>query len=125
MEIRMFTVGPVQENCFIGRAEGSRRGFVIDPGDEPELLTGGIEKLGATVEAILLTHTDVDHVGAVAPLAKVAVNVAMSSLSTASRRSLTGTRWLRSTAALSTLTGLKIAESTPLLITVVFSGSMS
>ena len=43
---------------------------MIDPGDNGEQLLDAIEKLGATVEAILITHTDVDHVGAVAPLAK-------------------------------------------------------
>jgi len=70
VDVRAFTVGPFQENTFILRADGSDRALVVDPGDEPELLTSGIEKLGATVDAILITHTDVDHVGAVAPLAK-------------------------------------------------------
>jgi hydroxyacylglutathione hydrolase len=70
VDVRAFTVGPFQENTFILRADGSDRALLIDPGDEPELLTGAIEKLGATVDAILITHTDVDHVGAVAPLAK-------------------------------------------------------
>jgi len=40
MDVRMFTVGPVQENCFIARAEGSDRGLVIDPGDEADKLAG-------------------------------------------------------------------------------------
>jgi hydroxyacylglutathione hydrolase len=70
VDVRAFTVGPFQENTFIVRADGSDRALVIDPGEEPELITGGIEKLGATVDAILITHTDVDHVGAVAPVAK-------------------------------------------------------
>ena len=70
MEIRMFTVGPVQENCFIGRREGSSRAFVVDPGDEADKLIGAIEELGLEIDAILLTHTHFDHVGAVAPLAR-------------------------------------------------------
>ena len=70
MDVRAFTVGPFQENTYILRRDGSDRAVVIDPGDEPELLLGAIEKLGATVEAILITHTHVDHVGAVAPVAK-------------------------------------------------------
>jgi glyoxylase-like metal-dependent hydrolase (beta-lactamase superfamily II) len=70
MEIRMFTVGPVQENCFIGRQEGSQRAFVVDPGDEADMLIGVVEQLELEVEAILLTHTHFDHVGAVAPLAR-------------------------------------------------------
>ena len=70
MDVRAFTVGPFQENTFILRRDGSDHAVVVDPGDEPELLIGAIEKLGVAVDAILVTHTDVDHVGAVAPLAK-------------------------------------------------------
>jgi len=70
MEVRGETVGLVQENCFIARRDGGDRAIVIDPGDEPARLLGVIEELGVTVDAILLTHTHFDHVGAVAPLAK-------------------------------------------------------
>ncbi len=70
IDVRMFTVGPVQENCFIVRAKGSDRALVIDPGEEAERLLKAIEALGIrTVDAILLTHTHFDHVGAVAPVA--------------------------------------------------------
>jgi hydroxyacylglutathione hydrolase len=70
VDVRAFTVGPFQENTFILRRDGSDRALVIDPGDEPDLLLGAIEQLGVTVDAILVTHTDIDHVGAVAPLAR-------------------------------------------------------
>jgi hydroxyacylglutathione hydrolase len=70
VDVRTFTVGPFQENTFIVRRDGSDRALVIDPGDEADRLLEAIEKLGVTVDAILITHTDVDHVGAVAPLAK-------------------------------------------------------
>jgi len=70
MEIRMLTVGPVQENCFIARRDGSDEALVVDPGDEAEKLAGVIAELGLDVKAILLTHTHFDHVGAVAPLAR-------------------------------------------------------
>ena len=70
MDVRMFTVGPVAENCFVARRAGSDRAVVVDPGDEPDRLLHAIEALGVTVEAILLTHTHFDHVGAVAPLAR-------------------------------------------------------
>ena len=66
----MFTVGPVQENCFVVRRDGSDRALVIDPGDEAERLLGAIDELGAKVDAILLTHTHFDHIGAVAPVAR-------------------------------------------------------
>ncbi len=71
IDVRMFTVGPVQENCFFVRNQGSDTAVVVDPGDEPEKLMSALDALGIpTVDAILLTHTHFDHVGAVAPLAK-------------------------------------------------------
>jgi len=66
----MFTVGPVAENCFIARRDGSDRAVVIDPGDEADRILGAVTELGLTVEAVLLTHTHFDHVGAVAPVAR-------------------------------------------------------
>src|SRR4051794_9812196 len=70
MDVRMFTVGPVAENCYIFRRDGSDRALIIDPGEEPEKLLGAIDELGVTLDGILLTHTHFDHVGAVAPVAK-------------------------------------------------------
>ncbi len=71
MEVKSFTVGPIQENCFIFRAEGSARGLIVDPGEEADRLLGALDEMGITeLEAILLTHTHFDHVGAVAPIAK-------------------------------------------------------
>jgi hydroxyacylglutathione hydrolase len=70
MDVRMFTVGPLQENCYLVRREGSDRCLLIDPGDEPDKLQSAMEELGVQPEAILLTHTHFDHIGAVAPLAR-------------------------------------------------------
>ncbi len=71
IDVRMFTVGPVQENTFIVRLKGSDRAVIVDPGDEADRLLEAIDGLGiAQLEAILLTHTHFDHVGAVAPVAK-------------------------------------------------------
>ncbi|MDQ6821382.1 MAG: MBL fold metallo-hydrolase [Actinomycetota bacterium] len=71
IDVRMFTVGPLQENCFVVRARDASSAIVVDPGDEPEKLLAAIGRLGIeTVEAILVTHTHFDHIGAVAPLAR-------------------------------------------------------
>ncbi len=71
IDARMFTVGPVQENCFVVRERGASSALIVDPGEEPERLLGAIAELGIdSVEAILITHTHFDHIGAVAPLAR-------------------------------------------------------
>jgi hydroxyacylglutathione hydrolase len=70
MDVRSFTVGPVQENCHVARLDGGDQAIVIDPGDEAEVLIDAIGRLGVEVAAILLTHTHFDHVGAVAPGAR-------------------------------------------------------
>jgi hydroxyacylglutathione hydrolase len=70
MDVRMFTVGPVQENSFLVRRDGADRALLVDPGDEAPKLLGAIEALGVGLDAILLTHTHFDHVGAVAPVAR-------------------------------------------------------
>jgi hydroxyacylglutathione hydrolase len=70
MDVRMFTVGPVQENCYIARRDGASRAVIVDPGEEAPKLLGALEALGVELDAILLTHTHFDHVGAVAPVAR-------------------------------------------------------
>jgi hydroxyacylglutathione hydrolase len=66
IDARMFTVGPVQENCFFVRLPGADTAVIVDPGDEPERLLEAQRALGIeTVEAILITHCHFDHVGAV------------------------------------------------------------
>lgn len=70
-DVRAFTVGPVQENCYIVRADPQATGAVIvDPGEEAERLLGAAESLGVQIEAIILTHCHFDHIGAVAPIAR-------------------------------------------------------
>src|SRR4051794_33146161 len=70
MDVRMFTVGPVQENAFLLRRDGGDRALLVDPGEEAPKLLGALDALGVTLEAILLTHCHFDHTGAVAPVAR-------------------------------------------------------
>jgi hydroxyacylglutathione hydrolase len=70
-DVRMFTVGPVQENAYIvsaGRESG--RAVMVDPGEESERLLAAAQALGVQVEAVLITHCHFDHIGAVAPVAR-------------------------------------------------------
>jgi glyoxylase-like metal-dependent hydrolase (beta-lactamase superfamily II) len=70
LDVRSFTVGPVQENAYIVRLTGASEAVLVDPGDEPDRLLRAIEELGVRIEAILITHCHFDHIGAVAELAR-------------------------------------------------------
>ncbi len=71
IDARMFTVGQVQENCYIVRTKGSDHAVIVDPGEEAPRIIDALSALGVTtVEAILITHTHFDHIGAVAPVAR-------------------------------------------------------
>src|ERR671934_970290 len=70
MDVRMLTVGPVQENCFVARRDGADRAVIVDPGDEAERILHVVDQLGVGIDAILVTHTHFDHIGAVAPVAR-------------------------------------------------------
>jgi len=70
VDVRMFTVGAFQENCYLVRPDGAEKALLIDPGDEAERLQAAMSELGVEPEAILLTHTHIDHIGAVAPIAR-------------------------------------------------------
>jgi hydroxyacylglutathione hydrolase len=76
LDVRMFTVGPVQENAYIvrapatGGAAGERRALLVDPGEESQRLLDAVAALDVEIEAILITHCHFDHIGAVAPLAR-------------------------------------------------------
>ncbi len=71
VDVRSFTVGPVQENSYIVRASGEeRRAVMVDPGEESERLLAAARSLDLEIEAILITHCHFDHIGAVAPVAR-------------------------------------------------------
>jgi glyoxylase-like metal-dependent hydrolase (beta-lactamase superfamily II) len=71
LDVQMVTVGPIAENCFVLRREGSGSGLIVDPGDEADRILATVEEMGAKVEAILLTHCHFDHIGAVKPVATI------------------------------------------------------
>jgi hydroxyacylglutathione hydrolase len=70
LDVEMLTVGPVAENCFLVRREGSDLVLIVDPGEEAERILAKLEEIGGKAEAILVTHCHFDHIGAVTPVAE-------------------------------------------------------
>jgi glyoxylase-like metal-dependent hydrolase (beta-lactamase superfamily II) len=66
MKIQTIPVGPLQENAYLVVDEAAQRAVFVDPGDEPERLLRALDASGATLGAIWLTHSHMDHVGAIA-----------------------------------------------------------
>jgi hydroxyacylglutathione hydrolase len=65
MIVKGLVVGLLQENCYILGCEKTRRGVVIDPGDNARAILQVVAQQGLTIERILLTHAHFDHVLAV------------------------------------------------------------
>ncbi len=76
MEIKQLMVGNLGTNAYI--VGNSEKVFIVDPGGSPELIKNQVN--GRTVEYILLTHSHIDHIGALNeikelyPAAKVAIH---------------------------------------------------
>lgn len=70
MIVQSFTVGPLAENCWLLADEVAREAVLVDPGDEVARLLRAVDATGCELRAIWLTHAHVDHVGAVAPIAR-------------------------------------------------------
>ena len=66
-----YELGIAPTNCYVVRTERDAGvAAVIDPGDDAASIRLELARAGATCAAILVTHADVDHVGAVAELAE-------------------------------------------------------
>jgi len=61
-------VGLLQCNCSIFGDEQSRQAIVIDPGAEIESILAILEKHLLQVQAIVITHAHIDHIGGAAKL---------------------------------------------------------
>ena len=68
MILEMLTVSPFQENCYVIGDEESMTGAIIDPGDEAARIALTVERVGLEISQIIVTHSHIDHVGAVAQL---------------------------------------------------------
>lgn len=64
MHVETFPTGPLGCNCSILVDPATKRAIVVDPGGDLELITERLTALEAKVDAIVHTHTHIDHVGA-------------------------------------------------------------
>ncbi len=70
MLIETFPTGELGCNCSLVIDPQSKNAIVVDPGGDFDDIQRRLTKAGATVVAIVHTHTHIDHVGATAPLQK-------------------------------------------------------
>jgi len=64
MILRKLVVGPFASNCYIVGSESNKKGMIIDPGDEVEVILRNIKDLELEIRSIVLTHGHIDHIGA-------------------------------------------------------------
>ena len=71
LAVESFVMGPFGSNCYVIRMErGAPEAAVVDPGDDPTPLRLELARMASRAAGILVTHTDVDHIGGVAALAE-------------------------------------------------------
>jgi hydroxyacylglutathione hydrolase len=68
IKIETFTLGPLQTNAYLLSDPETGKGVVIDPGMNPDPLLKRIDAM--PIEAILLTHAHLDHIGGVDAIRK-------------------------------------------------------
>ena len=58
-------VGPIQCNCYILSESVSGKAYVVDPGAESKELLTFLQKKKINLQAVLITHAHIDHVGGI------------------------------------------------------------
>ena len=64
-DIKTFTLGDYQTNCFVVSIPGSMECWIVDCGYEPQPMLDKVESDGLKTVAILLTHCHSDHMAGV------------------------------------------------------------
>ena len=70
LDVTQLELGPYAVNCYLVRRPGAEEAVVVDPGWDASAIRLELARPGARCAAILLTHGDLDHLGAVADLAE-------------------------------------------------------
>lgn len=64
LNINRLILGPVATNCYVVTNENTKEAIVIDPSEHADEIIKCLEKEGAKLSAILLTHGHFDHMTA-------------------------------------------------------------
>ena len=64
-KVECAVVGPIQCNCYILTEGNSGKAFLIDPGAESLELLTYLQKKKFELQAVLITHAHIDHVGGI------------------------------------------------------------
>lgn len=70
MKFAVIPVTAYQQNCTLLICQQTQRAALVDPGGDLDLILQRVEQEKVAVEAILVTHGHLDHVGGVGELAK-------------------------------------------------------
>jgi hydroxyacylglutathione hydrolase len=62
--IDILELGPFFVNCYIVGDPESKKGFIIDPGWDDEMIIAHVDQHGFAIENIVITHGHADHIAA-------------------------------------------------------------
>lgn len=68
MIFQTLVVGPLDVNCFIIACEETKKGIVIDPGDNIDSILSIVQEHNIDITEIVATHGHFDHIGRVTTL---------------------------------------------------------
>lgn len=69
LNFEIIPVTPFEQNCTLFWCQQTKQAAVVDPGGDIDKIIAAIDRLGLTLEKVLITHAHIDHAGATHALA--------------------------------------------------------